>query len=57
MIPPSWMIEELERRRREREEQGRPQLWIDLPEPSSRPNDRGERERETPREPIVIELW
>ena len=57
MIPPTWMIEELERRRREREEQGRPQLWIDLPEPSSRPNDRGERERETPREPIVIELW
>jgi hypothetical protein len=55
MIPPTWMIEELERRRREREELERPQLWIDLPEPSSRPDDR--REREAPREPIVIELW
>jgi hypothetical protein len=55
MIPPSWMIEELERRRREREEQERPQPWLEVPEPPSRPSER--RDRETPREPIVIELW
>ncbi len=54
---PSWMIEELERSRREREEQERPQLWIEVPEPMSRRSDREEREREAPREPIVIDLW
>jgi hypothetical protein len=53
---PSWMIDELERRRREREEQGRQQLWIELPM-----NDDRERSPRTPPsrqrgEPIVIEL-
>ncbi len=57
MIPPSWMIEELERSRREREERDRPQLWIEVPEPTSRRSDREERGREAPREPIVIDLW
>ncbi len=48
---PSWMIEELQRRRRERERHQRSQLRIELPErghepPPSRPVGR----------PIVIEL-
>lgn len=55
MTPPTWMIDELERSRREREEQERPQLWIEVPEPVSRRSER--EEREAPREPIVIELW
>jgi hypothetical protein len=52
MIPP-WMIEELERLRRERDDErrDRPQLWIELPvrrEP--------ERPRPAPPTVIVIEL-
>jgi len=30
---PTWMIKELERLRRERDERERPQLWIEPPEP------------------------
>ncbi len=55
MVPPGWMIEEL-RRRRERAEQERPQLRIEIPE-LPRPEPRSEERRETPREPIVIQLW
>lgn len=55
MVPPDWMIEKLERLRREREDLQRPQLWIELPEP---PPPRREREpADRPREPIVIDLW
>jgi hypothetical protein len=53
---PTWMIEELERRRQEREEQARPQLWIEIPAaPAPVAPERSEQDR--PREPIVIELW
>ena len=55
MIPPTWMIEELERRRQEREELERPQLWIEVPAPE--PVTRERPERDTSREPIVIDLW
>jgi hypothetical protein len=54
-IPPTWMIEELKRRRDEREEQQRPQLWIDMPEPA--PRSGPEPEPESARGPVVIELW
>ena len=54
MIPPTWMINELERRRRDREEQEQPRLWIDMPEPVAREGERSR--RNGPREPIVIEL-
>ena len=55
MIPPTWMIEELERRRQEREELERPQLWIEVPAPEPvDPRASGTRHS---REPIVIELW
>jgi len=54
MIPPPWMIDELERQRREREARERPQLWIEIPEPMSVPRERPQ--RETAREPIVIEF-
>ena len=55
MIPPTWMIEELKRRRQEREEKERPQLWIDVPERVAPKSERSQPERS--REPIVIELW
>ncbi len=55
MIPPTWMIEELERRRQEREEQDRPRLYIDVPSAPPPTPERSEQGR--PREPIVIELW
>ena len=54
MIPTDWMIEELERMRKERErqERRRPQLHIEIGPPA-----REEREPPRPRaEPIVIEL-
>jgi hypothetical protein len=53
-IPPIWMIEELERRRREREEQDRPCAWLEIPLPERLPVERPEPSR--PREPIVIDL-
>jgi hypothetical protein len=53
-IPPTWMIEELERRRREREEQDRPCAWLEIPLPERLPVERPEPSR--PREPIVIDL-
>jgi hypothetical protein len=55
MMPPPWMIEELERRRQEREELERPQLWIEVPEPVR--HERPEREPERTRGPVVIDLW
>ena len=55
MIPPTWMIEELERSRQEREELERPRLWIEVPSRAPEPRERPELERS--REPIVIELW
>ena len=54
MIPPDWMIEELERLRKERErgERWRPQLHIEIEPPG-----RAEREpARPPREPIIIDL-
>ena len=54
MIPPPWMIEELERHRREREERERPQLQIEVPEPISRQYERTPCDR--PSTTIVIEL-
>jgi hypothetical protein len=54
-IPPTWMIEELERRRREREEEERPRAWLEIPAPEPLPRERPE--RPAAREPIVIDLW
>jgi hypothetical protein len=54
MVPPTWMIEELERMRRERDEQGRPRLHVELP---LSPGGARETEREdAPRGAIVIEF-
>lgn len=55
MVPPNWMIEELERLRREREDLQRPQLRIEPPEPL--PTRREREPAGRPREPIVIDLW
>jgi hypothetical protein len=52
---PTWMIDELERRRQEREELERPRLWIEVPLPEEPVTERPAQDR--PREPIVIELW
>ena len=52
MITPPWMIEELKRQRSERDARRRPQLEIPLPEPLVREHP----QRESRREPIVIEL-
>lgn len=50
---PSWLIEDVERRRREREARERPQLRIELPlHPDDVPAPRGPERSE----PIVIEL-
>ena len=49
---PPWIIEELERRRQEREEQQRPALHIVDDYPAQRKRE----ERPTTREPIVIEF-
>jgi hypothetical protein len=54
MVPPGWMIEELEKQRQQRDERERARLWIDLPEPlpvTEHPRP------ESPRGPFVIELW
>jgi hypothetical protein len=54
MVPPTWMIEELERLRREREEQERPRLHIELP---LAPEGAHQIERqEAPRGVIVIDF-
>jgi hypothetical protein len=54
MVPPEWMIEELERMRRQREEDARPRLYVELP---VAPDREPARDRdEAPRGPIVIEL-
>ncbi len=54
MLPP-WMIEKLERDRREREEQERPALRIEIQRPDERPEpDDGE--RPSPRV-IEIQVW
>jgi hypothetical protein len=53
MVPHSWMIEELERMRREREEQERPCLHVELPALSER--QRAPEREDAPRGPIVIE--
>ncbi len=54
MIPPTWMIEELKRRRQEREERDRPQLHIEVELPIE--SDRRPAPARRPGEPIVIEL-
>ncbi len=52
-VIPSWMIEEIERLRREREERERPQPGIELPlHPDDVPAPRGPQRSE----PIVIEF-
>jgi hypothetical protein len=48
---PTWMIEELKRRRREREEREQPTLGIERP-----PRERDVPARRGPGEPLVIEL-
>jgi len=50
---PTWMIKELERLRRERDERERPQLWIEPPEPPPREPPPP---RPAPCGPIVIEF-
>jgi hypothetical protein len=65
---PTWMIEEIEQRRRERERRELPQLRIELPRPLSvdegarrrpapaaRRIEPGEPARRAPADPIVIE--
>jgi hypothetical protein len=54
MIPPTWMIEELERRRREREERERRQIRIEVELPED--GDRGREPARRRGESIVIEL-
>ena len=54
MIPPTWMIEELKRRRQEREERDRPQLHIEVELPVE--SDRRPTPARRPAEPILIEL-
>ena len=53
MIPPTWMIEELKRRRQEQQRE-RPQLQIELELPVRSDGDSKPARR--PGEPIVIEL-
>ena len=53
MVLHSWMIEELERMRREREEQERPRLYVELPALSE--HQRAPEREDAPRGPIVIE--
>ena len=53
MVPP-WMIEALERQRRERERRDGPELRIELP---VRGYDEPSRRRPTPSEPIVIDVF
>jgi hypothetical protein len=50
MLPP-WMIEEMERQRREREKREQPALRIDMPEPA-----RGREPGPKAREAIVVDL-
>ena len=50
---PAWTIRDLERRRRERQDQERPQLGIE----EHAPVERAPAAPPTPREPIVIEIW
>ncbi len=54
MVPPTWMIEELERMRREREEQERPSLHIELP--LHRMPERAPEREERSSGVVVIEL-
>jgi hypothetical protein len=54
MLPP-WMIEKLERERRERQEQERPSLQIEIQRPDERPaTDDGA--RPSPRV-VEIQVW
>jgi hypothetical protein len=54
MLPP-WMVEKLERERREREEQERPALRIEIQPPVERP----EQDDEAPaaRGVVTIQVW
>ena len=51
---PTWMIDEIERRRREREHRELPPLRIELPRPPS--FDEGARHRRAPSGLVVIDL-
>jgi len=57
MLPP-WMIEKLERERREREAHQQPALRIEIQRPDERPGDR-QPEGEAPpsRGVVTIQLW
>lgn len=55
MLPP-WMIEKLERERREREEQERPALRIEIQPPDERPVAPPEDDRPGSRV-IELQLW
>ena len=55
LILPPWMIEKLERARREREARERPALWRELPGCPELPTDREPRPRPAPAA-VVIDL-
>lgn len=53
---PTWMIEELEKARRERERQvaERPTLWVELPEERHRPSPAPRAEVDEPRQTVIV---
>ena len=53
---PTWMIEEIERRRREREVERRPGLHVEVPGPEAEPGRVPPRDEERPSTVIVIEF-
>jgi hypothetical protein len=53
---PSWLIEELERERREREALEQPALRIEIQRPDERPASRTEEDRPGARV-IELQLW
>jgi hypothetical protein len=57
MLPP-WMIETLERERREREAHEQPALRIEIQRPGERPDDEAPEAGPPPqRGVVVIQLW
>ena len=53
LILPPWMIERLERARREREAPERPALWRELPERPDLPPDREPSPRPAPTAAVI----
>ncbi|BDG05190.1 hypothetical protein [Anaeromyxobacter oryzae] len=52
MMPPTWMIEELKRRRREREEAEQPRPFLEIPAPERMPRNQTEPDR--PRRSVIV---